>query len=445
MCARILFKLSGSIAAWKACAVISRLVQDGHEVQTVATPAALRFVGAATLEGLTGRPVRTDLWEAGAAMEHINLVKWADIVVLCPATANTLNGFAAGLAGDLPGALFLAHDWHKPYVIAPAMNPAMWAHPATVASVEKLRAWGARILPVGSGRLACGDEGAGRLLEPEAILAGIRDVLAEAVDPKRGENAGANGVHLGAEPPRRVLVTAGGTEEPIDGVRSIGNFSTGGTGARIADAFAEAGWEVTLLRARAAEPAASPRVRQESFTSFADLESALRRLLGAERFDAVVHAAAVADYSVAALVVDGREEPPRAEGKLASGLDVAIRLKPNPRLIDALRNWSASPDVRVVGFKLTRGAGAAEARRAVDTLFAHSQADYVVHNDIAARDANGDRFPATIYAADGEATPVAHRKALAATLVRLLSAATLNPGRSGAGAPAAAPSRATSA
>ncbi len=418
MCAaKILFKLSGSIAAWKACAVISRLVQEGHEVQTAATPSALRFVGAATLEGLTGKPVRTDLWEAGTAMDHINLVKWADIVVLCPATANTINAFAAGLAPDLLGALFLAHDWRKPYLLAPAMNPAMWSHPATEAAVEKLRGWGVRILPVGSGRLACGDEGAGRLLEPEAILEAIHDALPATVTA-----AGTNGVRAGrsAAHAPRVLVTAGGTEEPIDGVRSIGNFSTGRTGALLAEAFAAAGCVVTLLRARRAIAANAADVRQETFSSFADLAASLRRLLADESFDAVVHAAAVSDYSIAGLVVNGQEELAGARGKLDSGRDVAIRLKPNPKLVDSLRAWSANPQIRVIAFKLTRGAGAAAARAAVETLFAHSHADVVVHNDLAAIDEASGCFPATIHSASGDATPVRTRAELAEALAALL-------------------------
>ena len=135
----ILFVLTGSIAGFKACEAISQLVQRGHRVRLVATPAALRFTGAATLEGLTGSPPLTDLFAPGAALEHINLTRWADLVLVCPATANTLNRFAAGLADDLPGALFLAHDRRKPWLIAPAMNPAMWAHPATQASAGKLR------------------------------------------------------------------------------------------------------------------------------------------------------------------------------------------------------------------------------------------------------------------------------------------------------------------
>ncbi len=119
----IAFVLTGSIAAYKACEAISQLVQRGHRVRAVATESALRFVGAATLEGLTGERVLTDLFEPGAALEHINLTRWADAVVVCPATANTLNRFAAGLADDLAGALFLAHDRSKPFLVAPGHEP----------------------------------------------------------------------------------------------------------------------------------------------------------------------------------------------------------------------------------------------------------------------------------------------------------------------------------
>src|SRR3978361_932872 len=131
----ILFIVTGSIAGFKACEAISQLVQRGHRVRTVATKAALQFVGPATLEGLTGSPVLTDLFAPGAALEHINLTRWADAVIVCPATANTINRFAGGLCDDLAGSLFLAHDRSKPFLIAPAMNPAMWSHPATEAAV----------------------------------------------------------------------------------------------------------------------------------------------------------------------------------------------------------------------------------------------------------------------------------------------------------------------
>jgi len=427
MCAaRILFELSGSIAAWKACAVISRLVQDGHEVQTIATRAALQFIGPATLEGLTGRPVRSDLWDRGTAMDHINLVKWADLVVVCPATANTINRLAAGLADDLVGALFLAHDWSKPFLLAPAMNPAMWAHPATQAGVARLSGWGVKVLPVARGRLACGDEGEGRMIEPEEILATIRAALPGA------RAAGAPGPSGGAR--RRVLVTAGGTEEPVDGVRTLTNFSTGRTGVLLAEHLRACGCEVTLLRAGRAAPAPAG-VRSETFVTFADLRAALERLLGGEHFDAVVHAAAVSDYSVAGLRVNGEPLAPGA-GKLGTAQEVAIQLAPNPKLVDHLRAWSRNPALRVIAFKLTRDADAAAARAAVEKLFAHSRADAVVHNDLAAVDPATGRFPATLWRADGTSRALESREALAHAIATFIS-------DSGSGGAGAAPSTLT--
>ncbi|MBC8009340.1 MAG: phosphopantothenoylcysteine decarboxylase [Burkholderiales bacterium] len=168
---RLLFLLSGSISCYKACHAISRLAQAKIEVQTVATAGALRFVGAATLEGLTGRPPFTNLWENGRAMDHIELARWADLALLCPASANTLNRLASGLADDPVGALFLAWELQKkPWWVAPAMNTAMLAHPATQSSIQKLTTMGVRVLPPDSGALACGEIGAGRLMEPETIV-----------------------------------------------------------------------------------------------------------------------------------------------------------------------------------------------------------------------------------------------------------------------------------
>jgi phosphopantothenoylcysteine decarboxylase/phosphopantothenate--cysteine ligase len=174
----ILLCLTGSIACYKACTVVSRLAQAGVTVQTAATPAALRFVGAATLEGLSGRPVFADLFEPGRALDHIELARAADLALVCPTTANTINRLAAGFADDPVGALFLAWELkQKPFWLAPAMNVRMWEHPATAASLEKLRAWGVRVLDPIDGPHACGEGGAGRLVEPEAIAAAVLAAL----------------------------------------------------------------------------------------------------------------------------------------------------------------------------------------------------------------------------------------------------------------------------
>ncbi|MCX6367233.1 MAG: flavoprotein [Armatimonadetes bacterium] len=169
----ILFQLSGSIACYKACTVISRLAQSGHSVQCVASESALKFIGAATLEGLSGKALLTDTFAPGRWMEHIELNRWADISVLCPATANRLNKMAAGVADDLLGNLWLTHDFTKPLFVAPAMNTKMWTHPITQESLQKLESLGVKILRPEAGNLACGDVGEGRLMEPEELLKAI--------------------------------------------------------------------------------------------------------------------------------------------------------------------------------------------------------------------------------------------------------------------------------
>jgi len=396
---RLVVICTGSIAAYKACEVVSRLVQAGHAVRVVTTEAAQRFVGAATWEGLTGAAARSGLFDPGAALDHINLNRWADAVVICPATANTLNRLAAGLADDLPGAMFLARDPATPWLAAPAMNPAMWSHPATRAAVDRLGGWGVRFVPVGEGRTACGETGEGRMAEPAAVVAAVEAAVAR---PARR---------------LRVLVTSGGTAEPIDGVRVLTNTSTGGTGAGVADHLARHGHEVTLLRARHARRPEAP-CREEVFDSFDDLDAALARLLGTGRFDAVIHAAAVSDFGVVSGPARRKVQLSRT-AKIDSSVPPLLRLRPHPKLVDGLRARSPGP-LRVVAFKLTRGATAPDAAAAVQRLFARARPDLVVHNDLARR-GEGDMFPADLYRPDGTvAAHCATRPELAAELERRL-------------------------
>lgn len=399
----ILFILTGSIACYKACEAISQLIQRGHHVRTVATEPALRFVGATTLEALTGREVASDLFAPGAALDHIGLTRWADLTIVCPATAHTINRMAAGLGDDLAGALLLAHDWRKPLLIAPAMNPMMWSHPATKEAVGKWRGWGARFVEPGIGRTACGEEGEGRLAEPGVIVEAVEVALAR---PARR---------------LRVLITSGGTAEPIDGVRVLTNTSTGRTGALIANHFARAGHEVVLLRARnAGRPACA--VREEIFGTFEELDAMLSRLLGAQDFDAVIHAAAVGDFSVAGIEVAGVRQPPGV-AKLESAVAPILHLRSNPKLLDTLRSRSRNPAVRVVAFKLTRGASPEEARKAVLGLLKGGATDFVLHNDLSARGGD-DAFPADILDAHGgRVAHCADRAEIGPALEELLTAA----------------------
>lgn len=177
---RILLCVCGGIAAYKAAELVRRLREAGAEVRVAMTENAQRFVGAATFQALSGQPVRTSLWDAAAeaAMGHIELARWADRIVVAPATANTLAKLAHGFADDLVSTLCLASD--APLVVAPAMNRLMWAHPATQANMATLRARGASVLGPGAGEQACGEVGEGRLLEPDAIVAAL------AATPLRG-------------------------------------------------------------------------------------------------------------------------------------------------------------------------------------------------------------------------------------------------------------------
>jgi phosphopantothenoylcysteine decarboxylase/phosphopantothenate--cysteine ligase len=397
---QILFIVSGSIACYKACDAISQLVQRGHRVRTIVTAAGLRFVGASTLEGLTGEKVATDLFESGAALDHVALARWADVVVVCPATANMLNRMAAGLADDLAGTVLLALDAAKPLVVAPAMNPVMWRHPATVAATATLRERGVHFILGDEGRTACGEVGEGRMAEAEAIVAAV-------------EVAATRPAHAS-----HVLITSGGTTEPIDGVRVLANTSTGATGALLADYFARRGHAVTLLRARAAH-AAPAGCREVTFDSFADLDAALERELGEREYDLVIHAAAVSDFSVHAIEINGVARPPGV-GKIGSDVAPVLKLRRNPKLLDSLRARSRNAAIRVVAFKLTRDAEPGEVRNAVGAMFAAGVADLVVHNDLGVRTA--EAFPAEIWSPEGDVVArCANRAELAAKLEGLVN------------------------
>ena len=395
----VLFQLSGSIAAYKACQVISRLTQAGCDVQTVATASALQFVGPATLEGLTGRAVASDTFASGSHMDHIHLVRWADIIVLCPATANTLNRLAAGIGDDLVGTMFLAHDFTKPYLVVPAMNASMYEHPATTASLAQLRDWGIEILEPDAGSLACGEIGPGRLADPDVILAEILQRL---------RTPAASG--------RRFLVTAGGTKAPIDGVRAITNTSTGATGAAIAEHLARRGHDVTLLHARDAVVPAADSITRQEFSTFADLDALLRDTLAGGGFDAVIHLAAVSDYDVDHVVVDGESRPADATGKLDSGGSMEVHLRKNPKLLPEIKAFAGDDDLVVVGFKLTNGASAEERAAAIKSVAAGTE--LVVHNDVS--EMSADHHPATIYRGEDIVASTDDNASLAAALERAI-------------------------
>ncbi len=353
--------MTGSIACYKACAVISKLKQDGHSIKVVMSASSLQFVGTATIEGLTGEPPITDMYASGQIMDHINLIRWADLIIVVPATANYINKIAYGMGDDLLTTLFLAHDFKKPFLVAPAMNTMMYLHPTTQASIKKLIEMKVEILETASGVLACGEVGYGRLLEPALIVEEIekrlQNKIAETTDVKKA-----------ALKTMKVLITAGGTTEPIDDVRVISNFSTGKTAAQIADSLIESGFEVTYLHS---ETAKKPSFASKlvSFKKFEDLNEKIQLELKETHYDWVIHMAAVSDYSVVPTV-----------GKINSDQEeITLKLKRNPKLIEQIKK--TSPNSRLIGFKLTSTTDANLIEQKVDSLFKNANCDFVVQND----------------------------------------------------------------
>jgi len=317
---RILLGITGGIAAYKGPDLVRRLRERGAEVQVVMTAGAREFVTPMTFQAVSGRTVRTDLWDAAAeaAMGHIELARWAELVLIAPASADFLARLATGLADDLLGTLCLATE--APVAVAPAMNHVMWANPATVANVATLQQRGIRILGPAQGDQACGEVGIGRMLEPLEIIERATSVL-----PSGGKLFG-----------RRVLITAGPTRERIDPVRFISNRSSGKMGFAVAQAAREAGAEVVLVTGPVslATPLGVRRIDVESASDM--LTAVLREVAGVDIF---ISTAAVADYRPAAAA-------PQKIKKTSDTLDLCME-----RTADVLATVAARPDRPfVVGF-----------------------------------------------------------------------------------------------
>lgn len=277
---RIIVGVSGGIAAYKACTVVRQLAEAGHRVRVIPTDSALRFVGAATFEALSGEPVRTDVFQDVAEVPHVRLGQHADLVVVAPATADLLARAVAGRADDLlTGTLLTARC---PVMFAPAMHTEMWLHPATVDNVATLRRRGVVVLEPASGRLTGSDSGAGRLPEAEEITT-FAHLLLERHDALPYDLAGC-----------KVLVTAGGTREAIDPVRFIGNRSSGKQGYAVARVAAQRGAEVTLIAGHTAGLIDPAGVNVVHVSSAEQLGSAVSK--HAPEANVLVMAAAVADF-----------------------------------------------------------------------------------------------------------------------------------------------------
>ncbi len=285
---RVLLGVTGGIAAYKVAVVVRRLREDGHAVRVIPTEASLNFVGRATWEALTGEPAPSGVFENVPSVEHIRLGQRADIVLVAPATADFLAQFAAGGARDLLGSALLATK--APVVVAPAMHTEMWNHPATAANVETLRARGVHVIEPASGRLTGADSGPGRLPEPDDIVAALYAVAAgHGLAAIGTEQAAPWGDLHGIS----ILISAGGTREPIDIVRFLGNRSSGHQGFALAEAARERGASVTVVAANVTLPLGEGIDRIDVETSEelgAEVKSA------AQSADVVIMAAAVADF-----------------------------------------------------------------------------------------------------------------------------------------------------
>lgn len=360
---RILLGVGAGIAAYKSALLLRLLTESGHEVRVVPTRASLAFVGTATWEALSGNPVTTDVFENVPEVEHVRLGKEAELVVVAPATADLLARAATGRADDLLTAALLTA--RCPVLLAPAMHTEMWEHPATRANVATLRSRGVHVLEPAVGRLTGADSGAGRLPEPEEIAAAA---LALVEAPPRQDLAG-----------RRVVVSAGGTREPLDPVRFLGNRSTGRQGYALARAAAARGAHVTLVSANVtlADP---PGVDVVPVERTEQLRAAVRE--HATTADVVVMAAAVADYRPA----DTSTTKLKKDGDGGLTLD----LVQNPDVLAELARDRLRPGQVVVGF-------AAETGDATGTVLEHGRAkarrkgaDLLVVNAVGADRGFGD-------------------------------------------------------
>ncbi len=342
----MLVGVTGGIASYKACELVRLLVKAGHEVIPLVTPGAERFVRAETFFALARRSVSDDPYP------HLTR---ADLLVVAPATANTLAKLAQGLADNLVGEAALAH--RGPLLVAPAMNPRMWSHPATRANVETVRARGTAIVGPEEGETAEGEWGVGRMAEPEEIYRRCRELL--------GETDSLSG--------KRILVTAGGTREPIDAVRFLGNRSSGRMGVALAEEARRRGAEVTLLAANlTVEPPTGVEVI-ETPTAAAMLEAARAHA----DVDVVLMAAAVADY---------RPGQQLAEKRPKSGEPWQVTLEPTVDILGELGSRRANGQV-LVGFAADHGErGLARAREKL----VNKRVDLIVFNDVSRDDVGFD-------------------------------------------------------
>ncbi len=359
---KVVLGVAGGIAAYKACSLLRLLTEAGHDVTVVPTASALHFVGEATWAALSGKPVHTDVWSDITAVPHVRIGQQADLVVVAPATADLLARAATGQADDLLTTVLLTA--RCPVVMAPAMHTEMWDHPATQANVATLSERGVHVVPPASGRLTGRDTGPGRLPEPEELYAVCERELARVASPTfpaggratRGADAGSAASHLhsrGDLAGRRVVVSAGGTREPLDPVRYLGNRSSGKQGYALARAAAERGAQVTLVSSSSLP--APEGVTVVPVETALELQAAVSDAV--RDADVVVMAAAVADFRPASYAGSKikKTHAPGADGAADESAPV-VELVRNPDVLAGLVAARGSDRMPViVGFAAETG------------------------------------------------------------------------------------------
>jgi phosphopantothenoylcysteine decarboxylase/phosphopantothenate--cysteine ligase len=392
---RVVLGVGGGIAAYKACELLRRFTESGHDVQVVPTASALNFVGAPTWEALSGHPVSAQVWERVYEVPHVRFGQQADLVVIAPATADLLAKAAHGLADDLLTNTLLTA--RCPVVFAPAMHTEMWQHPATRENVATLRRRGATVLDPAVGRLTGADSGPGRLPEPEQVFEAAVAVLRRG-GPVPQDLAGL-----------RVVVTAGGTREPLDPVRFLGNRSSGRQGYALAAAAVARGAKVTLIAANVALPD-PPGTEVLRVGTARELQAAV--LPTAAAADVVVMAAAVADFRPA-------DYAERKIKKTDDGTAPTLELVQNPHILRGLGHERRTPGQIVVGFAAETGDAQHSYLELGRRKVAKYGVDLLVVNEVGPdRVFEREDTEAVIVAADGTETGVPHgrKRNLADTL-----------------------------
>lgn len=380
----VVLGVSGGIAAYKACELLRRLTESGHDVTVVPTAAALEFVGAPTWAALSGKPVSPDVWSDVHDVPHVRIGQSADLVLVAPATADLMAKAAHGLADDLLTNTLLTA--RCPVVFAPAMHTEMWEHPATQENVATLRRRGALVIEPAEGRLTGVDTGKGRFPEPAEIFEVARDVLSRGDSPTLLDLAG-----------RHVVVSAGGTREYLDPVRFLGNRSSGLQGYALARTAASRGAEVTLVSANVAlpDPAGVKVVRVETT---AEMREAV--LAAARTADAVVMAAAPADYRPTTTAASKIK-------KAEDGSAPVVHLEQNPDILAEVARDRARPGCVVVGFAAETGDATGSVLEHARAKLARKGCDLLVVNDVSGGAVFGSPDnEAVVLDAEGESTPV---------------------------------------